>query len=429
MTASAQGRRKGQRDNRSEERALLELLSHGLSGEEMQRVLACALLVLDERGRDRLFGRLGAETGSTLRRLLASRARSRTKAQPSPGSAKIREEWDKAWSEWDACVAESGDEDGRYVVRDHHWEEPYLDGLSLAGDLEPIATRMRKILERVMDEELDPDFSFLSAIEELDEEIGSGLPEWMDASSGDGCALGPEMTGCLLEWEWRARRRDGRTAFELADAIRKLQASVKTVSLDDDTIARFIRGLDDAEQQAVLRGIAAHRSASHWASVLGAAHLGWFKIHQALAKRWDPALFEATSRKNIAQDWKLALPLVADLVRRKSFDQAGPLIEAAVRALLCLKTGEAWDPRETLLITRPVLRYGSDSPTDAFRLLESWRKVAGDSLRTSWPAHWNCRSRWAVDGRTGTPPWRRSAASRHPSSRACATGSSPTGGR
>lgn len=333
LTARAGGRKNDGRDALAEERALFELLSRGLSEKEIQRVLAGAVLVLDERGREQLFARLGAETGATLRKLLASRARGHMKAPPSPGSAKIREQWDKAWSEWEACVAESGDADGRYVVREYHWEEPYLDASSLAEDLEPLAARMRELLERVMDEELDPDFSFLAAIQELDAEIGSGLPEWMDPSSRDGCPLGPEVTGCLLEWEWRAHRRDGHGAFELVEAIRRVEASAKTVSLDAGTIARFIGGLGNAEQRAVLGGIAAHRSASHWAKVLGAAHSGWFKIHHALAKRWDPALFEEASRKNIAQDWKLALPLVADLLRRKSFDQAGFLIEAAVRAL------------------------------------------------------------------------------------------------
>ncbi len=184
MTARARGTPKGQRADRTEERALLELLSYGLSEAEIQRVLTCALLALDERGRDRLVARLGEETGGTLRRLLVSHGRSRTKAQPSPGSAKVREEWEKAWAEWEACVAESGDEHGRYVVREHHWEEPYLDAPSLAQDLEPIATRMREMLERVMDEGL--------------------------------------------------------------------------------------------------------------AKVLGAAHSGWFKIHQELAKRWDPALLGAS---------------------------------------------------------------------------------------------------------------------------------------
>lgn len=86
-------------------------------------MLVCALLALDERGRDRLLAQLGEETGGTLRRLLASRGRSRTTAQPSPGNAKIREEWEKAWDEWEACVAESGDENGRYIVREHHSEE------------------------------------------------------------------------------------------------------------------------------------------------------------------------------------------------------------------------------------------------------------------------------------------------------------------
>jgi len=376
MTARARGTRKSQGADRAEERALLERLSRGLSEEEIQRVLPCAILALDERGRERLVARLGEETGGTLGRLLVSRGRSRTAAKPSPGSAKIHEEWGKTWDEWEACVAESGDEDGRYVVREHHWEEPYLDGSSLAQDLEPIAARMRKILERVMDEGRAPEFSFLTAIKDLDAEIGSGLPEWMDPSSGDGCPLGPEVTGCLLEWEWRARRRDGRSASELADAIRTLEASARIVSLDGDTIARFILGLGDTDQQVVLNGIAAHRSASHWAAVLGTAHSGWFKIHQELARRWNPALFEANSRENIAQDWELALPLVADRLRRKSFDQAWPLIEESVRALLRLKTGEAWDPRETLLISHPVLRYWSERPASVFRLLESWRKVA-----------------------------------------------------
>ena len=214
MTARARGTRKGQRADDAEEGALLELLAHGLSEDEIRRVVACALLALDEGGRDRL-------------------------------------------------VAESGDEDGRYVVREHHWEALYLDASSLALDLEPIAARMRAMLERVMDEGLAPAFSFLSAIEEMDAEIGSGLPDWMDPSSGDGCSLGPEVTGCLLQWEWRARRRDGHSAFELAEAIRKLEASARIVSLDDDTVARFILGLGDADQKTLLKGIAAHRTASH----------------------------------------------------------------------------------------------------------------------------------------------------------------------
>ncbi|MBI2317133.1 MAG: hypothetical protein HYU75_09055, partial [Betaproteobacteria bacterium] len=291
-------------------------------------------------------------------------------------AAKIEEEWEKAWGEWDECVFESQDEDGQYVARDAEWEPPYFDGDSLALGLEPLAARMRPLLARVMDGDLAPGFSFLAAIDDLDTQIGSGLPKWMDPSSGDGCPLGPEVTGCLLEWEWRACRRDGRGAFELADAIRKLEASARIVSLHEETVAKFIRGLGDADQHAILNGITSHRSASHWASVLGNAYSEWFKIHQQLARRWDPALFAETSRKNIAQNWELALPLVGDLLRRKAFDKAPPLIAEAVGALLRLKTGETWDPRETLLIALPGLRSRYDWHAAALRLLDSWRKVA-----------------------------------------------------
>ena len=288
MTAKARGTRRGQRTGAAQEKALLDLLAHGLSEDEIRRVVACAVLALDELGRDRLVARLGGETGHTLRKMLESYGRKGSKVRPAPGAARILEEWEKAWGDWETCVSESGDEHGRYVVCEHHWEEPYLDAFSLAGDLEPIAARMLAILERVMDEGLEPDWTFLIAIADMDAEIGSGLPEWMDPTAGDGCPLGPEVTGCLLEWEWRARRRDGRNAFDLAEAIRKLEASARIVSLDADTVTRFILALRDADQKTVLKGIAAHRSASHWAAVLGKAHSGWFKIHHELARRWGP---------------------------------------------------------------------------------------------------------------------------------------------
>ncbi len=101
MTARARGTRKRQRAADAEEAALLELLAHGLSEDEIRRVMACAVLALDGPGRDRLVARLGSETGETLRRLLGSYGRSGTRARPSPGAAKIRQEWEKAWGDWE----------------------------------------------------------------------------------------------------------------------------------------------------------------------------------------------------------------------------------------------------------------------------------------------------------------------------------------
>ncbi len=102
--------------------------------------------------------------------------------------------------------------------------------------------------------------------------------------------------------------------------------------------------------------------------------------------------------------------MVADRLRRKSFDQAWPLIEEAVRALLRLKTGEAWDPRGTLLISHPALRYWSERPAGVFRLLESWRKVATglgqDELACALELQVAVGRRWA-DGDAALEAFRR----------------------
>jgi len=104
----------------------------------------------------------------------------------------------------DPCLESSG------------WKESYFDPQSVTDDLEPIAARMRKLLPRVFDENTDPDFSFAQAVQESIEEIESGLPDWMDPFANEGFGLGPEMTACLIDWEWRSARRRGMTAFQLS---------------------------------------------------------------------------------------------------------------------------------------------------------------------------------------------------------------------
>ena len=70
-----------------EEEHILDRLSAGLSQEEIQRVVAGALKSLDQAGVDRLFKRVGPETGAALRRALDA---GHSKERPTPGRAKLR---------------------------------------------------------------------------------------------------------------------------------------------------------------------------------------------------------------------------------------------------------------------------------------------------------------------------------------------------
>ncbi|MBI2291345.1 MAG: hypothetical protein HYU73_13620, partial [Betaproteobacteria bacterium] len=106
------------------EQEILKRLSTGLSEEEIQRVLAVALTSLDESGVDRLLKQVGPETSAALRRVLDA---DNSRRPPVPGKAKVKEEWERAWEDWDARIAEACDSEGEYVIREHHWEEPYFD--------------------------------------------------------------------------------------------------------------------------------------------------------------------------------------------------------------------------------------------------------------------------------------------------------------
>src|SRR3990167_2412764 len=94
---------------------ILKRLSTGLSEEEVQRVLAGALTSLDESGVDRLLKQVGPETSAALRRVLDA---DNSKRPPVPGKAKVKEEWERAWEDWDARIAEACDSEGEYVIRE-----------------------------------------------------------------------------------------------------------------------------------------------------------------------------------------------------------------------------------------------------------------------------------------------------------------------
>lgn len=98
---------------------------------------------------ERLHGRLGEETGSSLRRILSARSAGPKPGRATSSKAKVLEKWENAWGDWSSCVFESGEEEGNYVYQEHHWEPPCLDTSALADDLEPFAARMKKLLKRI----------------------------------------------------------------------------------------------------------------------------------------------------------------------------------------------------------------------------------------------------------------------------------------
>jgi hypothetical protein len=356
-----------------EEDTLLRGLEAALSDDEIRRVLACALLVLDDDARERLLACLAPETGAALGPVL-SRPRARAGASKAPaaaaGKGKLRQDWDRLWAEWDEVVEESGQEHGKYIRQDADWEQPYLDTTSVERDLEAIASRIRALIPRVV----APEFSFAHTLDEMDEALFAGLPDWIEP--GERCHLGAEATACLLAWEWAVAEREGRDASAFLDGIRDLEARLKKIALDHDVIQIFVLALSDEQLRSVLANMVRQRSSARWGDAFSRARGCWAEIVRKLSRRWNPVLHAETSRANIAQDWTLALPLIEDAVKRKSLTEAATLIDEALRSRLRLDKPAGWEPREELLVEREHSYYGDDESAKLAALLRRWQQIA-----------------------------------------------------
>jgi hypothetical protein len=352
---------------------MLNRLSAGLSEQEIRCVLAGALSDLDHAGVDRLLKRVGHETASALRGVLHADS---SKRPPVPGKAKVKEEWEKAWDHWNSLIEEASQEEGQYVIQEHHWEEPYFDPGSVTLALEPIAARMKKVLPRVFEENLDPDFSFAEAVQNSIEEIESGLPDWMDPFANEGFVLGPEATACLIEWEWRSARRRSMTAFQFVDQLCRLESSTQRLGLDEKALARFVGGLGAEAKKDIFKEIQAKLDQEPWKQALDQAHSSWFQIYKRLCRGQDRPAYLEDCRARISQDWTLALPVAKGLERRNKHAEVLPVCAAALRSFLGVREGEKWELREELVVESAGYRLNGRLDTRLVDLLEIWGRSA-----------------------------------------------------
>jgi len=356
-----------------EEDSLLRRLEEALSEEEIRRVVASSLLVLDDASRKRLLARVAPETAAALIPALdppRKPARAQKVAMPAAGKGKLRQEWDRLWQEWDRIVGESGAESGDYVHQDA------IDTYSIGLDLDAVAAKMHSLIPRVIAEGIDPGFSFAQAVSEMDEALYAGQPDWVVEGIGEDCCLGPKATTCLLEWEWKAAQGKGRDAAAFLDEVRDLETGLQKVGLDGQAIKTFVRGLSHEQRQSVLASMERQRLSARWTEAFTRAHGCWAEILRDLSKRWKPKLHVEISRANIAQDWTLALPLVEDAVKRKAFAEATDIIDEALRSRLRLDEANRWNPCKELLVEREVWRHGDDQSTKLATLLRCWMKAA-----------------------------------------------------
>jgi len=220
----------------TEHDALRLRLQEALSDDELEVVLVAALLALDAAGRERLLDGLDADTRDALALVLNP---SRRDAPTAAGRRKLVQEWEALWARWDEIVSASGDEEGEYVQQDHHWEVPYSSHDLVTADLDVVAVQFREMMPAVIAADLAPDLRFTEILEDLDDELGSGLPDWITSADGEGYQLGAETTKLFLEWDWAMEQASGVARADFLDAWREVEEATAHVRLDSEIVEGF----------------------------------------------------------------------------------------------------------------------------------------------------------------------------------------------
>jgi hypothetical protein len=243
--------------------ALRKAIRSGFSDDEIPEILARLLVIQDASTVERFAESLGPERGQTLRDVLCASLgtpKATHKQKPAPGAplgpGRARQDWEKAWADWEAVIEESNDEHGEYVHQEHHWEAPYFWPGDVADALEPIATRMRPLIPKLVEAGVDPKFSFLEALRESLAETAAGLEDWMGAWERDGMEYGPEVTTCLFEAEWAwTRRRNGDLA-EVIERIQEFELTNKKAGFNHRAAVAFLTDLPRDELLQIATSLA-----------------------------------------------------------------------------------------------------------------------------------------------------------------------------
>jgi hypothetical protein len=103
----------------------------------------------------------------------------------------------------------------------------------VTDDLDAVAAQFRSLMPEVIAADLAPDLRFTEILEDLDDELGAGLPD------GEDYHLGPEATRLFLEWDWAMESASGVSPKTFLDAWLEVAGCMARVHLHAATVEGF----------------------------------------------------------------------------------------------------------------------------------------------------------------------------------------------
>jgi len=310
---------------------------------------------------------MAATIGEVLKEVRTKKGR-KTKSRPV-SHKRTMEYWSSLWHQWHEILADVGDEEGKYAVQDHHWEEPYFDGFQLACDIEPIALEMLGLIGDVYASVEDPNL-FVGALEEIEASIAS-YPEWMGAEYGEPVELGKNATSCALKWQWLGLQYQTRSGIKLLAKVCEIEESYKLVCFDQTALVDFFVNLpSDA-----CREIYTYLQDEAQEIDLSDVYSHWHQINHVYESRFDSTKYLETCRRHLNRNWRYGRPLIDDALNRSVFQEAEQWLEKTFSSLVERRRKEKWHPESSLLLDQ-IGYHREDVREDIAALLLVWSKVS-----------------------------------------------------
>ncbi|MEA5567820.1 hypothetical protein [Anabaena sp. UHCC 0399] len=308
--------------------------------------------VLSREQRESAFDQLPGDTQETLNQIIAPPQtvdqKNISKAQPA-SLAKLAQSWSELWGEWNQIIWQASQEEGKYIVQEVSWEEPYFDDCTFVEDLEAVAQKMKPLVKIAFENGFSNDDGFAASLLSAESEISNGIPDWMEIANG--IHVEGATTSCLLEWEWllvQSQRQDG---FKLAQKIREWEEKFTDTSLDDDAVIDFFSNLPDVQKKLVLDGMTANRESKGWKYDLENTYSYWHILYMELMQQFaTPEVYLSNLRATISQQWQNGLPVIEDLLTKQEYRESLIVIQETLDALLKNKQDKnPWTPENSLL--------------------------------------------------------------------------------
>jgi hypothetical protein len=287
------------------------------------------------------------------------------------------EYWNSLWRHWHEILADVGNEEGKYAVQDHHWEEPYFDGSYLASDLEPIARDMLGLIDDVYVSVGNPDL-FVDTLEDIETSIAS-YPEWMGVEYGEPCELEKYATSCVLKWLWSGLQNEPRPGIRLLEKVYEIEQKYELVCMNQVALVDFFVKLTAdscREIYTYLQDEGQEIDLSHINSP-------WHQINHVYESRFDSTKYLETCRRHLDQNWRYGHALIDDAFNRNEFQEAERWLVKTFSSFLDRKSKGKWYPESSLLMDQTDY-FKEDDQEEISALLRVWGEVSlklGNSQR------------------------------------------------